>query len=235
MIYNSSRDEYIYNSSRVESSRVESSRVESSRLLTACVSGWHVSVRPPRTDTAPDDGAWATGHDHNAGIGLSPFPRTYGPTGARDASHERRSASPVPGHMDPEGRVTHRVSEGRLIITSPLRYRAAERKSVAVRNREDRKCVTRSNQQKFERSNVMASGGDQNHLPVSLAVSISVRTLAFLVGLRSDNGRKVSEDFRSCEAALTASGISDRIRLQNLRSCEAALNASDSWRTYRTR
>ena len=91
-IYNSSRDEYIYNSSRVESSRVESSRVESSRLLTACVPAWHVSARPPRTDTTPDDGAWATGHDHNAGMGLSPFPRTYGPRGARNASRERRSA-----------------------------------------------------------------------------------------------------------------------------------------------
>ena len=128
--------------------------------------------------------------------------------------------------MDPEGRVTHRVSEGRLIITSPLRYRAAERKSVAVRNREDRKCVTRSNQPKFERSNVMASGGDQNHLPISLAVSISVKTLDFLVGFRSDHGHKISENFRSCEAALTTSDFSDRIRLQNFRSCEAALNAS---------
>ena len=39
---------------------------------------------------------------------------------------------PFPGHMDPEGRVTHRVSEGRHIITSPLRFRAAERKSVAI-------------------------------------------------------------------------------------------------------
>jgi len=73
----------------------------------------------------------------------------------------------------------------------------------------------------------MASGRDQNHLPVSLAVSFSVRTLDFLVGLRSDNGRRISEIFRSCEAALTAFDISDRIRLQNFRSCEAALNASD--------
>ena len=120
-IYKSSRDEYIYNSSRVESSRVESSRVESSRLLTACVPAWHVSARPPRTDTTPDDGAWATGHDHNAGMGLSPFPRTYGPRGARNASRERRSAyHHFPSQISRRGEKisSHSKREGKTHATS---------------------------------------------------------------------------------------------------------------------
>jgi hypothetical protein len=48
---------------------------------------------------------------------------------------------PFPGHMDPDGRLTHRVSEGRLIITSHLRFRAAAGKSVAVRDRKESMCI----------------------------------------------------------------------------------------------
>ena len=83
---------------------------------------------------------------------------------------------PFPGHMDPEGRATHRVSEGRLIIISPLRFRAAERKSVAVRDRKGSKCMA---------SRIYIQEGSKHFEEMLLKIKENKITCPFLLPLAS--------------------------------------------------
>ena len=114
--------------------------------------GAHVGIRP-RTDTDTRMNGWT---------GRGRVPQGWD-----------GSLSTIPGHR---GAPTHRVSEGRLIIISPLRFRAAERKSVAVRDRKGSKCMA---------SRIYIQEGSKHFEEMLLKIKENKITCPFLLPLAS--------------------------------------------------